>query len=271
MRGARCDGGRGAAGRASPAGLGRGAAGPHSRCCWRLRRRRRADAAHRLLAPRAGPAAGLRGSASRRENPEVDVQWIDMGSQEVLDRAPLGAGEPAGGRLVRRAEPALPVGRGRTTSWSPITPAWADAVGEYSDPEGRYFGIYLTPEVIAYNSEAVDSASAPAGLGRRARPALDGPGAHPRPHRQRDDAHHLRDGRAALAPRDGRHGGRLRVAPPPGRADEGVRAEPHPPLPEAGAAGGAGDALGHARHRAPQGEDRLPDRLRLPQRAGRRW
>jgi iron(III) transport system substrate-binding protein len=34
-------------------------------------------------------------------------------------------------------------------------------VGGESDPQGRYYGIYYTPEVIAYNSDAVDSASAP--------------------------------------------------------------------------------------------------------------
>src|SRR5690606_19235966 len=37
----------------------------------------------------------------------------------------------------------------------------AGAVGEHSDPQDRYHGVYLTPEVIAYNSEGVDAASAP--------------------------------------------------------------------------------------------------------------
>jgi len=43
----------------------------------------------------------------------------------------------------------------------PYQPSWAASVGEYRDPQSRYYGIYLTPEVIAFNSEVVDSASAP--------------------------------------------------------------------------------------------------------------
>lgn len=93
-------------------------------------------------------------------NPNVDVQWLDMGSQEVLDRlrsekanpqADVWFGGPSSIFLAAAAEDLL----------APFTPTWASAVGEYADPGGTYHAVYLTPLVIAYNSEAIDSASAP--------------------------------------------------------------------------------------------------------------
>lgn len=94
------------------------------------------------------------------QHPEIDVQWIDMGSQEVLDRL-----------RSERANPQADVWFGAPAQMfrdaaddgllEPFAPTWAAAVRGHSDGEGRYHGIYLTPEVIAYNSEVVDSASAP--------------------------------------------------------------------------------------------------------------
>jgi iron(III) transport system substrate-binding protein len=92
--------------------------------------------------------------------PEVDVQWIDMGSQEVLDRL-----------RTERANPQADVWFGGPSQMFqtgaaeglivPFTPSWAGEVGEYRDPEGNFHGVYLTPLVIAYNSEVMDSAAAP--------------------------------------------------------------------------------------------------------------
>ena len=94
------------------------------------------------------------------QNPNVDVQWVDMGSQEVLDRV-----------RSERANPQADVWFGAPSQLfqtaaedsllEPYAPDWSAAVGEYRDPQSRYHGIYLTPEVIAYNSEVVDSATAP--------------------------------------------------------------------------------------------------------------
>jgi iron(III) transport system substrate-binding protein len=94
------------------------------------------------------------------EYPDIDLQWLDMGSQEVLDRfrseranpqADVWFGGPSQIFLAAAEENLL----------EPYTPAWADAVAEYADPQGRFHAVYLTPLMIAYNSEAVDSASAP--------------------------------------------------------------------------------------------------------------
>src|SRR6476660_5941079 len=94
-------------------------------------------------------------------HPNVDVQWVDMGSQEVLDRlraeksnpqADLWFGAPA--EIFGRA-----AGEGLL---DPYTPTWADKVpAEARDPQARWFGTYMTPEVIAYNTHAVTAAEAP--------------------------------------------------------------------------------------------------------------
>lgn len=94
------------------------------------------------------------------ENPDVDVQWLDMGSQEVLDRL-----------RSERANPQADVWFGGPSQIfhsaaeegliEPYAPGWASAAAEYADPESRYHAVYLTPLMIAYNTEAVDSADAP--------------------------------------------------------------------------------------------------------------
>jgi len=94
-------------------------------------------------------------------NPTVDVQWVDMGSQEVLDRlraekanpqADLWFGAPSE-IFARAANEGL---------LDPYTPTWADKVpAEARDAQGRWFGTYMTPEVIAYNTRAVSAAEVP--------------------------------------------------------------------------------------------------------------
>jgi len=93
--------------------------------------------------------------------PDVDVQWIDMGSQEVLDRLRSERANPQAdvwwgaphGMFVTAADEGL---------LEPYTPEWAAALPEEArDEAGRWHGTYLTPEVIAYNTEAVPAADVP--------------------------------------------------------------------------------------------------------------
>ena len=94
-------------------------------------------------------------------NPTVDVQWVDMGSQEVLERlraekanpqADVWFGAPADAFERAAAEALL----------EPYTPTWAGSVGaDARDAAGHWFGTYLTPEVIAYNTDKVAAADAP--------------------------------------------------------------------------------------------------------------
>ncbi len=94
-------------------------------------------------------------------NPDVDVRWLDMGSQDALDRirseranpqADLWFGGPS--TLFQRAA--------AESLLAPYRPSWAEAV----EPRGRgagdlYFAVYETPAVIAYSSDAVSAAEAP--------------------------------------------------------------------------------------------------------------
>lgn len=96
-----------------------------------------------------------------QEHPEVDLQWADMGSQEVLDRvrseranpqADVWWGAPSG-MFDRAAEEGL---------LAPFQPSWSGAVSASArDSAHRWIGTYRTPEVIAYNSEAVSREEAP--------------------------------------------------------------------------------------------------------------
>jgi iron(III) transport system substrate-binding protein len=94
-------------------------------------------------------------------HPGVDVQYLDMGSQEVLERlrseranpqADVWWGAPAE-MFVAGAEEGL---------LEPFRPSWADALdeGEYG-PDDHWFATYLTPEVIAYNSARLSREEAP--------------------------------------------------------------------------------------------------------------
>lgn len=93
--------------------------------------------------------------------PDVDVQWVDMGSQEVLDRL-----------RSERANPQADVWFGAPSSMfaqaaedgllASFQPTWADALPADARGEGGlWYGTYLTPEVIAYNTDQVSAAEAP--------------------------------------------------------------------------------------------------------------
>ncbi|HEX6058269.1 MAG TPA: extracellular solute-binding protein [Gemmatimonadaceae bacterium] len=94
-------------------------------------------------------------------NPDVDVQWVDLGSQDVLDRmrseranpsADVWFGAPA--EIFERAAAEGLLER--------YVPSWAGAVeADAVGTDSLWFGTYLTPEVIAYNSRMVSAAEAP--------------------------------------------------------------------------------------------------------------
>ena len=96
-----------------------------------------------------------------KANPTIDVQWVDMGSQEVLERIRAEKTNPQAD--VWFGAPAEAFDRAtREQLLEPYTPTWANAI----DPEGKdanhnWYGTYLTPEVIAYNSAAVTREQAP--------------------------------------------------------------------------------------------------------------
>lgn len=94
-------------------------------------------------------------------HPDVDVQWLDMGSQEVFDRIktekenPLSDiwwGSPS--TIFMRAE--------KLDLLEKYKPTWADKVGKDSKSSADYwYGTFLTPQVIAFNDKTVTNQTAP--------------------------------------------------------------------------------------------------------------
>lgn len=94
-------------------------------------------------------------------NPSIDLQYVDMGSQEVFDRIRSEKANPQAD--VWWGAPANMFEQAAADSMlQPFTPSWATAVpAEAKDAEGYWFGTYITPEVIAYNTQVVSAAEAP--------------------------------------------------------------------------------------------------------------
>jgi iron(III) transport system substrate-binding protein len=94
-------------------------------------------------------------------NQTVDVQWVDMGSQEVLDRLRAEAANPQAD--VWFGAPAETFSKAAKEGLlAPYRPTWAGATpAEARDARDLWYGTYLTPEVIAYNTQAVSAADAP--------------------------------------------------------------------------------------------------------------
>src|SRR5438034_11407409 len=94
-------------------------------------------------------------------HPDVDVRWLDMGSQEVYDRLRSEGANPQAD--VWFGGPATIFARGaRDSLLEAFRPSWADAV----EPHGRgagdvYFAAYETPAVLVYAEQAVKPDRAP--------------------------------------------------------------------------------------------------------------
>lgn len=94
-------------------------------------------------------------------NPDIDVRWLDMGSQEILDRLRFERVNPQAD--VWFGGPTTLFDRGVHDSLlAPYRPAWADKVDRRgAGPDDLYWPVYRTPAVIAFNSRAVSRAEAP--------------------------------------------------------------------------------------------------------------
>jgi iron(III) transport system substrate-binding protein len=97
----------------------------------------------------------------KQQHPDAEIQFLDMGSREILQRI----------RVERnRPQADLWWGASHTTFQTAadedllteFRPTWANLIPPGSrDEKGRWFGTYETPQVIAYNSDAVSSSDAP--------------------------------------------------------------------------------------------------------------
>lgn len=96
-----------------------------------------------------------------RRRPDIDVRWLDMGSQEILDRLRFERVNPQAD--VWFGGPATIFDRGiRDSVLTPYRPAWAGKVLKNgSGPNDFYYSVYRTPAVIAINSRVVSRSEAP--------------------------------------------------------------------------------------------------------------
>jgi iron(III) transport system substrate-binding protein len=94
-------------------------------------------------------------------NPGVDVRWLDMGSQNALDRV-----------RSERANPQADIWWGAPSTMfsqaekegllETYKPSWAEHVdADARSPGDFWYGTYQTPEVIAYNSDALKPEEVP--------------------------------------------------------------------------------------------------------------
>lgn len=94
-------------------------------------------------------------------HPDVDVQWIDMGGQDAYDRIRTERANPQaslwwGGASMTFDRAA------REDLLEAYVPSWAQAMpaGTF-DPGSRWYGTFLTPEVITFNEEEVAQGERP--------------------------------------------------------------------------------------------------------------
>jgi iron(III) transport system substrate-binding protein len=100
-------------------------------------------------------------TAYEKAHPLIDVQWLDMGSQDVYDRIRTERGNPqadvwwgAPSLMFMRAEKESLLERYR--------PTWAEAVpGDFRSEADFWFGTFVTPEVIMYNSRVLKQDEVP--------------------------------------------------------------------------------------------------------------
>ncbi len=87
--------------------------------------------------------------------PDIDVRWLDLGSQEILDRLRFERVNPQAD--VWFGGPTYIFDRGVADSLlMPYRPVWADSVDTLGrGPDDLYWPVYRTPAVIAFNTRAV--------------------------------------------------------------------------------------------------------------------
>ena len=96
-----------------------------------------------------------------RSHPDVDVRWLDMGSQEVYDRLRSEKANPQAD--VWYGGPDTIFSRGaREGLLAAYRPDWVDAIPpDARHPGDLYFGLYRTPAMPVYNAKAIPAAQAP--------------------------------------------------------------------------------------------------------------
>ena len=116
--------------------------------------------AHKLLIYTPHGQAQLKDFIARYKqvHAEVDVQFLDMGSREILARVQAERNRPQADLWWGAAHTTFQTAA-EENLLAPYRPSWAEkSPADSHDPQDRWYGIYETPEVIVYNSEAVKPA-----------------------------------------------------------------------------------------------------------------
>ncbi len=97
----------------------------------------------------------------KSQYPDVDVQFLDMGSREILERVRAERNRPQADLWWGAAHTTFQTAA-EENLLSAYKPSWADIVPPHSrDQNDLWYGTYQTPEVIVYNSDAVKPEDAP--------------------------------------------------------------------------------------------------------------
>lgn len=118
---------------------------------------------HRLLIYTPHGQAQLKDFVARynQQHPEVEVQFLDMGSREILERVRAERNRPQADLWWGAAHTTFQTAADENLL-AAYRPTWADKVPQSShDSHDRWYGMYETPEVIVYNSQAVTPGDAP--------------------------------------------------------------------------------------------------------------
>ena len=97
----------------------------------------------------------------KAQHPDVDVQFLDMGAREILERVRAERNRPQADLWWGAAHTTFQTAA-EENLLSPYKPTWSNSVAANThDANDRWYGTYQTPEVIVYNSEAVKPEEAP--------------------------------------------------------------------------------------------------------------
>ena len=97
----------------------------------------------------------------KQKYPNADVQFLDMGSQQILERVRVERNRPQADLWWGASHMTFQTAA-EENLLQEFRPTWADKIPASSrDASDRWYGTYETPQVIAYNSDAVKTEEAP--------------------------------------------------------------------------------------------------------------
>lgn len=114
-----------------------------------------------LYSPHGRDLLSLVEQTFEQMHPEIDVRWLDMGSQEVYDRIRSEAANPQAD--IWFGGPDTIFARGAAEGLlEAYRPEWANSLPtESQSPDELYFGLYEAVPILVFNSAAVTSDEAP--------------------------------------------------------------------------------------------------------------